>query len=467
MSFPSFQKPTGIVELIDETKTLMLHLDDGDYVYERLAISKGNCSGIQGLTKGKFFGKGAVGKAYEATVANMGKRIFIVKESPLKLEHRKGEKSKVFEALKYHRIKEEYFYAFQDNAEQIRDAKDNEIIRYTEPPLRCDSDENAYYKPIPSNPPHKNIFVPSKSFVCYNESMYESILNSFTSNIYRNGICANFINVYAMYTCSSKSLPRTFYQTILMDKQNGKDLAKAAPCISKDLFHDLRPEAQEMAMDSVYVQTLFAIHCYQHTFRISHNDLHYGNVFIEYVTDETVFQNQSINDADWYHYRIGTDNIYVPAVGIIPKIGDFGKSVMYGIPDTDSAIIGDMQVIVDGYSGSNEITKPWMTNIFHPSYDLLYFTNSVMMQLGGGQIDSYKISPLIVECLKHMLKINDVNRYIYQTLANKFIQSENARPVLEELHNIRGPREVLLGPILRKYGIKPVIGKIVTLGQIN
>ena len=39
-------------------------------------------------------------------------------------------------------------------------------------------------------------------------------------------------------------------------------------------------------------------------YRVSHNDLHTDNIFIEYVMPESKYNNQTLEDAEYFHYRI-------------------------------------------------------------------------------------------------------------------------------------------------------------------
>lgn len=105
--------------------------------------------------------------------------------------------------------------------------------------------------------------------------------------------------------------------------------------------------------DSIFVQCLCAIAVYQETYKISHNDLHPGNIFLQpYVGVE-----------DYFHYNIKGVDIYVPNEGFVVKIGDWSEAIKWTTPviASSSSLYGD--------------TVP---NVYIPAYDVMLLVMSFL-----------------------------------------------------------------------------------------
>ena len=212
-------------------------------------------------------------------------------------------------------------------------------------------------------------------------------------------------------------------------------------------------------MNGIYIQTLFAIASYQAKFKISHNDLHTGNVFVEFVTEKTEFNEKKLIEADYYHYEINGKSIYFPAIPVIVKIGDYGKSVKYTEP-----IIGDKYVFDSGYE-QGDGTGPWIPNTYLAQYDSLYFTTSYIMVYG---YFVNKLGSLIPECVKYMCDGDPTQGWpnVYGYLRGEgYIRGGNSRPYFNRLNEVKSSADVLENFIQPKYSKKPK-GKIITLGVI-
>lgn len=215
--------------------------------------------------------------------------------------------------------------------------------------------------------------------------------------------------------------------------------------------------------DGIYIQTMFAIATYQLIYNISHNDLHDDNVFVEFVTDKTMYDGKFLIDADWYHYSFQGNDIYVPAIPVIVKIGDYGLSVKYSDP-----IIGNKTVFETGYDQYDYI-GPWIPNKYIPQYDSLFFT-SAYTQLATRDL-TYSPShssihgTLITECAAFIAPGFEIE--LSNIYKSGFIKPSNSRPILPKLNEVKTALDILNGPILKNYSKKPKSGKIVTLGLIE
>jgi hypothetical protein len=334
------------------------------------------------------------------------------------------------------------------------------------PPKLCKLEEAQTYKAIPKIHADEIVTVKKGAYLCNNESFSEFVNGVYAGQLYREHKCINFFNVYSTFVCQPyPQNPIAFYQYIFMDRIDG-ELAKCVRCIkaistSSGLRFDI--------IDSIYIQTMFAIASYQKAFKLSHNDLHTGNVFVEYVKPDQAmtFNGQLINDADFYHYKIRGDNapdrdIYFPATGVIVKIGDYGLSVKYSHP-----IVGDEYIFKTGHN-QGDGDGPWIPNKYYPSYDSLFFSNAYGIKIDAN-LSKSKIGELLSNCLMYMCgkkrEWKDLPA-LDNVIFGEFVRKQNGRPVLKELNGIRSAIEILKKPIYAMYGTKPDSGKIVTLGTL-
>lgn len=145
----------------------------------------------------------------------------------------------------------------------------------------------------------------------------EFIISLLVADLYRAGRCIHFVDVYYLMNCMENSY--TFTEMI------------HAPEKSLDLINRL---SDDMAT-CIFIQLLCAIGAYRTYYDIIHNDLHLGNILIEPVTDDMFYNGSKISDADYYHYRIGKTNIYIPGGKRCPyivKIIDWGQAVKLSDP---------------------------------------------------------------------------------------------------------------------------------------
>lgn len=446
------------VKIIFEGRDEVLNvINSGGNIVELLGLPKENKCALIGaeIKLGKQLGKGVQGEVFLIEFPGMGEKLYVVKKSDLTLSVITGSHDKVLQHLKYENLTlEDVEYWQPPNPYGKMNGSYMSIII---PPKMCRTFEDIEYNPIPRIKGSPKIKIPKGSYLCENESFSEFCISVYTGTLYRKSTCINFFNIYSMFTCleSRGANFAEYKQYTFMDKIDG-ELAKFTSCLSLEKYLKFDGHSEDM-INGVYIQTLFAIAAYQSKFMISHNDLHTGNVFVEFVTEKTEFKGKKIIEADYYHYKIGKSNIYFPATPVIVKIGDYGKSVKYTSP-----IIGDEYVFESGYD-QNDGGGPWMPNIFIASYDSLYFTSFYVHHFGGYVS---KLGSLIPKCVKYMCEGIKLSNNIYTDLMEqKFIRYSNARPILEKLVNVKSSADVLEKIIAPLY-IKPSNGKIVTLGTI-
>jgi serine/threonine protein kinase len=400
-------------------------------------------------------GKGKFGEVFLITIPGLGTKHFVVKKVKAEYEIISGDNAFWMEYFEDTGQTWDYLKNFQSEDTIDRFENDNyKNISFIIPPAgtECLMKQDRTYDAIPQSESIKTITVPKNSYLCENEVYVEYLIGIYTGKIYRDFECINFFNMYSMFACPDSG--KYFNQYIFMDKLDG-DIEDNIGCISIYKYLTLPKTHHNDVMNGIYIQTLFAIAIYQDRLQLSHNDLHTGNLFIEVVTKNTIYNNQSLIDADLYHYHIKDKDIYIPAIPVIVKIGDYGLSIKYSNP-----VVGDPYIFETGYAQKKD---PWVPNVYLPSYDSLYFTTAYMGVLAYA-------SELMINCIRFMCpKISNASENILnQLIAANYVRPfiGGNRPVLENLHSVKPAIDILLGPILNEYKTKPKAGKIVTLGKL-
>ena len=189
------------------------------------------------------------------------------------------------------------------------------------------------------------VSVPEQGYVCESETYSEYIIGVLVGELYRKKECINFIDTFDFATCKKP----ISYQYVFMEQ------------IDADLqsIHSAALGTIKNGM-SIVIQILFAIAMYQTKYKLVHNDLHLGNVFIEYITPTTTFDGNTLADADYFYYEIGDEKIYLPYSPYIVKIGDWGMACKYSDP-----MVLNEAVIDDNFGGS-------MPNFYTVNYDSIF-----------------------------------------------------------------------------------------------
>lgn len=420
----------------------------------------------------KKVGKGAFGSVYLISFPGMGAKKYVIKKGDVEFHVNVISVDDIIKCLISENLTWDDVKPFQ-TARTIRvfetENNPNKKVNFVFPPDLClVSDTPDTFTRIPASQTGGDIVtVPVGSYLCGTNAYSEYVIGVYMGYLYRKFTCINFFDVHSMFTCPNDTGGvGGFFQYILMDKIDG-DLSGCKRCTDTNLFvPSIKSHANKFTLiDSIYVQTLIAIACYQKKYEISHNDLHPGNVFLEYVTKDTEYNGQKLHDADWFHYIVGGKNIYLPATDIIVKIGDFGLSVKYSDP-----IVGDKEVFETGYD-QYDGNGPWIPNVYMKCYDSFFFTCAYSRTINA-DMASTELSPLIVECLGYMytkLKLKNPNApagFLKRLTQLNMIRPDNTRPVLDNLHLIKkSAYDIVREPVYNKYGQFPTYGKIVDLGE--
>jgi|SRR5579862_1591555 len=471
------------LKIVNEEKSLI----------KALGLPKHSCEliGSQIILQNEI-GKGVFGTVFAITFphADVGTRNFVVKRLNVQLEYTSLKtKQQILNYLEKYQLTWEDIKPLQPR-QSVIDTFDNSPLDrkvvVVLPSLPCILDEAKEFKKFPSDDyrnPDK-IIVPKGSYICSENAYSEYVIGAYLSNLYDSRQCINFFKMFSMFTCKNNDEPGLnlkYYQYIFMDRidgtalnifgkknQNGTLQRYNNVCERlSNYFARGRVCDQLNIINGVYIQTIFAIIAYQEKYKVSHNDLHTENVFVEYINDNTRFKGNYLKNADWFSYGIRGRKVYFPAIPVIVKIGDFGLSVKYSKP-----IVGDEYVFKTGYwqtdpnTGTWDQNGPWIPDTFTPSYDGLYFS-SALAQLISAEFSRGALGNLLSRCLYFMCPEMDPQNPIKYQLHDGYINPANGRPVLQNLPAVKTPLEVFLGPILEMYGQRPLVGTTVySLGDL-
>lgn len=485
------------IEILFNGKNEILDvIDNNSSIIKYLGLPRSDCALIGAeIQAGKELGRGAHGAAYEITLPGMGSKKYVMKVNELVLDYltdrTKEEITEILEAMELTFDDIAPLQLSQEYIDYFERADYEDRVKVVIPPEMCKLTTDVTY---PAVPKFKSLFgfdvntitVPKGSYLCSDISFSEYIIGIYLGKIYREGKCINFFDVHAMLTCDAGNSVITstdgsrgvlYNQFIFMDRIDG-GFRGQSECVRKALFEKAPKAQRDYAIDSVFVQTIFAIAYYQEALKMSHNDLHDDNVFVEYVTKDTKFNGETVAGADLYKYVLNGQEIYFPACPMLSKIGDFGFSVKFSDP-----MVGSKNVMENGYYVPTDDTgknfRAYFPNSFIPSYDSLYFTFAYANRVGivngdGGHILPDSLTPLLNKCLQFLggdsnIKLNRAGVYGYKNLYSMAgLIHNDFRPVMEKLAegNVKTARELLEGPIAEYYRDLPIKGKIVTLGEL-
>jgi len=304
--------------------------------------------------------------------------------------------------------------------------------------------------------------IPAGSYVCPDEQYSEYIIGVLCGDLYRRGISANFFDVFGFATCPGKSKPTKFLDLDVAQYVFMERIDKSARKIRKCIFEKSAqfPDKFRKVIPTVFlIQIIHAIATYQSVYQIQHNDLHDENVFVEFIRPGTVFAGQNLYDADWFHYKIGDVNLFLPWVPLLAKIGDFGLSVKYSEP-----IVGDKSSLTYGYD-QRDGDGPWVPNWFSVSSDMLFITRTFYQKNPKNTF----IKNLMARMLGMKMK-NPKPDSVDKVIRASYRAGGGTRPKMDVL----GRRDKDTSPVkiltdeslLGEYMVSPTEGKIVTLGVI-
>lgn len=227
------------------------------------------------------------------------------------------------------------------------DAKEY-VIKKTMPTGFTRIERDNYKTCIVNNYSYKahdgNTYTYDKAFVC--ESPYiEYMIGKLCTDL-----SINFIKHYSFALCSSTD---RVMNGIISDQHIL--LEKADTTLSSLLLNRKLPPFD---LDSIYIQIMHALCCIQQTkYKIVHGDLHFNNIFLIRVTDNTTYNGERIKDYDYIEYQVNGESFYIPILNFkyIVKLGDWGKSSKYSEPAIMDTNVSSYESIPDYYTPAYDI----------------------------------------------------------------------------------------------------------------
>jgi serine/threonine protein kinase len=463
-----------VKDIFKDNEKILEMVTKGEEISKIVSLESNKCSFLnQDIILQEKLGEGEYGKVYKIQIDGMGPKQYVIKESKKSLKSYYIPEESLEKDLQRLGITLEDLKKYQKNDEF--EVETSSPLSPTKAPKKRFAIRSPILQTVTHSPkkfpafppfPNKEITIPAGSYICENEAVSEFLIGALLGELYRTGRCIHFFDVYTMFSCITDPNVenKKMSQYVIMDKIDG-DMSKYIGCFSLDGYlktlkgknriirTKMFEEERDKIIDSLYIQTLFAMAAYQQEkYKVSHNDLHVGNVFVELIREDTEFNHQKLKNAEWFQYDLdvgwfNTTSIYIPATPIIVKIGDFGLSIKYSSP-----IIANYEIIRTGFKFVSD-GEALVANQFFPSYDNVFFANHFKEKM-----QKYKMeNPFIKAC-----ELFITNGKIIEDVCDK----EYDRPLLSKLNQCKTPLEVLMGPVFKKYGTKPQSGNIVKMGSL-
>ena len=239
--------------------------------------------------------------------------------------------------------------------------------------------ENCFRKPLKETTPPL-VKIHPEAHMSTNPFVTEYIMSLFFSDFYTLKKSIHFVPVE----------DNSFSTCLTAAEQKETSLQTPPPINIKDLFVMKRVEGHSLYniedswrplppnteyQNACLIQVLHSIAMYQQE-KISHNDLHGGNIMIEQMLPGTRWNNQQLINYDYFQYTIKNgEDLYIPFVPFVSKIIDFGLSCKYSKPQVFNKLImkGLFSSATDLKGGDGQHRTLIPPNWFFPAYDVLMF----------------------------------------------------------------------------------------------
>ena len=424
----------------DADDTLQIY-NEGRSIVEKLSKNSPICKAIgpgKTIQFGTELGSGTYGTVYDALFAdNPTGREYVVKRvlADLDRETYYGSRTTLEKLAHLHPdVSRELFISLNGgNPKKVI----NEFSIYTIPSYAIDCMTTIPHQFTNDADPSKVVIVPPKSYLC--EGSYIELLNGLLVAQLRD-VTPHIVDMADMITCTTGVVPvQKVYRYIFMEKL-GKtmyDEIYQAPKQPKQLYMIQHPEY----LTSYLVQILVAITLIQERYQMVHGDSHLNNILMAPIVKGMLWQGIDLSTVAYFHYRLGGEDLYLPATPSLAKLADYGLTCKYSEP-----MVLEKNVTETGAAQYNNTTKtkvPWIPNFFSESYDLLFTLSNFY---------PYLMTPDVIQCLAWIMGTlpNAINAAI-----PTYIDLTSRRPVLPNLP-VMGPREFLLScPAFDKYRKKP------------
>ena len=401
----------------------------------------------------KLLGKGSSGEVFEYEEEGKLNRDYVIKKSGVFIEQKKMTKEEIMKYLNRVNlsIKDIAHSQMPNTINSLTDKKVPESERLVFTLFNeclVDKDRDVILSS------GQTLKIKAGSILCKDKyQQAEFIISELVGKLYKNGICINFFETQSLFICPTENEEgkrdidtELFDQYIFMDKMDGDISSAILHCMDPITFKDNGNNRFDI-MDSIFVQSVFAIALYQEKFRISHNDVRTRNLMYKSITKETTFNGILLHDKTYFHYEIGNGKgIFIMGCPIIVKFGDFGASVMYTKEENNNIVIGNEEVISQKLDIPDRVKKaidssdPWgilnpvyitYTNLmtdrllwctpppitYTPHFDLVQLTKS-FVTLKDQKGSLMELSPLILECKRAIETGRDGKKIDFSAFTN-------------------------------------------------
>lgn len=301
-----------------------------------------------------------------------------------------------------------------------------------------------------------NIFgYPKDSYLCESDSYTEYVIGLLCASLAEKGKCANFIDIFGFSLCAP--MPKLGEQPLLYDYTFMEQIHGS---VRKNL--DTHKHYGEELIDSVIIQTIFALSSMQRILGIQHNDLHNDNVMFQdiyKVKDDVEFDGQDLKSADYFSYDVDDTKIYFKNLGVIAKIADFGFAMKYSEP-----ILGPNYVA----NGKVSSIPPWRDDYYDLMFNMgdMYYSFRHKSKLVNLLFCTMFDPWFAADAIDTLEDAREASDYIIEKLYDLYYQNAG-RPSFVGVS--RHPWEYITDPaIMGKYLVPPPAGsKVVSLGSLS
>lgn len=305
---------------------------------------------------------------------------------------------------------------------------------------------------IPHKVETREMFLyPEGSYMCGTETYTEYVIGLMCAKLKTSGKCANFIEVFGFSMCADSDVEKTeVYDYTFMERVRGS-VAKGYTSLRAE---SNTPEFAEDLVDSIVIQTYFALSCMQRILGIQHNDLHNDNVMFQDLdqSESVMFNGEDLTKAKWFSYTIDEVSVYFKNCGPLIKIADFGFAMKYSEP-----FVGQRSIANGRYAQ----IPAWRDDY----YDLMFSLGDMFGTFGALSPMLYRLYALVFDPYDTVTSYSDARR-IQMSLLQLYFQGLG-RPSFTGVQ--RHPWEYLTDPyVMGKHLTPPPRGeKVISLGTLS
>jgi len=273
-------------------------------------------------------------------------------------------------------------------------------------------------------------------YMCDNEVVPELLIGLINGELVSKGKCPFYVDVFQFATCHQPKL--TYYtfmeiiSTTLRSFIYGKKYKDKYGHENYDMNGEILKYSVKqtpLIIDSIVLQIIIAIANYQERFWISHNDLHLENIFLLKIPNGYKYNGRDISKVDYFEYTYKKRKIYIPNVGLLVKLGDWGMSCKFSVRQIYNNPV--MKGLVD-YSAqymNGKVGYLYMPNYYFPEYDLAFSLRDLYSELKyvlGRNFND--LAGTFINILYVLTNSSNLEQYF-----GKYYASESGRPFSDDV----------------------------------